>query len=198
MEICLPYVNETEELFRLYAYKAAGNIYFVNKLRENPKVIAKEQANQSNEYDFSPLYIQNGKFEAEFVGTLISYFMKGFDETSIICLRECLTSFQRLLDGHLFDLKNLKAILPDLSVKLRVCFESPDSKIRALGFSFYGKVTDIVAKGCVVSDESLLEEMYQNLISLFLHLSDSSEAVHQASLQALIAVSQALEKGELM
>lgn len=192
--MCLPYIEHKEEQFRLHAYKSAGNLYFVHKLKDNSKVQIKDHEMSPSIIEQSPLYREQ-ELKPEFVEILLTSLMRGLNESSTLCLRECLGSFQRILE--LFDPESIKSYIPELNFRIRTSFENSDAKIRMLAFTFYGKALVNVYGDSNIEDEALLEQVHHNLISLFLHINDYSESARQASILALQDLSRVISQPDL-
>ncbi|GFS16071.1 maestro heat-like repeat family member 1 [Elysia marginata] len=115
--------------------------------------------------------------------TILSAMMAGMDDKEdpedYITI-EAMSGLSRVL-GEIQE-EHIRAILINISLKIRPCFEKDKAAVRAQSFKLFGNLSRF---GDGPSKAPFLEQIHSNFISLLLHLNDKDEEVRQACKHAL-------------
>ncbi|CAL1544099.1 unnamed protein product [Lymnaea stagnalis] len=115
--------------------------------------------------------------------TILSAMMAGMDDKEdpedYITI-EAMSGLSRIL-GEIQE-EHIRAILINVSLKIRPCFEKDKCAVRAQAFRLFGNLSRF---GDGPSKAPFLEQIHSNFISLLLHLNDKEEEVRQACKYAL-------------
>ncbi|RUS75918.1 hypothetical protein EGW08_016306 [Elysia chlorotica] len=115
--------------------------------------------------------------------TILSAMMAGMDDKEdpedYITI-EAMSGLSRVL-GEIQE-EHIRAILINISLKIRPCFEKDKAAVRAQSFKLFGNLSRF---GDGPSKAPFLEQIHSNFISLLLHLNDKEEEVRQACKHAL-------------
>ncbi|BFZ13379.1 hypothetical protein BsWGS_16418 [Bradybaena similaris] len=115
--------------------------------------------------------------------TILSAMMAGMDDKEdpedYITI-EAMSGLSRIL-GEIQE-EHIRAILINVSLKIRPCFEKDKCAVRAQAFRLFGNLSRF---GDGPSKAPFLEQIHSNFISLLLHFNDKEEEVRQACKYAL-------------
>ncbi|XP_012944683.1 maestro heat-like repeat-containing protein family member 1 isoform X2 [Aplysia californica] len=115
--------------------------------------------------------------------TILSAMMAGMDDKEdpedYITI-EAMIGLSRVL-GEIQE-EHIRAILINVSLKIRPCFEKDKSQVRAQAFKLFGNLSRF---GDGPSKAPFLEQIHSNFISLLLHLNDKNDDVKQECKYAL-------------
>ncbi|GFN92402.1 maestro heat-like repeat family member 1 [Plakobranchus ocellatus] len=115
--------------------------------------------------------------------TILSAMMAGMDDKEdpedYITI-EAMSGLSRVL-GEIQE-EHIRAILINVSLKIRPCFEKDKPAVRAQSFRLFGNLSRF---GDGPSKAPFLEQIHSNFISLLLHLNDKEDEVRQACKHAL-------------
>ncbi|KAH9515723.1 Maestro heat-like repeat-containing protein member 1 [Bulinus truncatus] len=115
--------------------------------------------------------------------TILSAMMAGMDDKEdpedFITI-EAMSGLSRIL-GEIQE-EHIRAILINVSLKIRPCFEKDKCAVRAQAFRLFGHLSRF---GDGPSKAPFLEQIHSNFISLLLHLNDKEDEVRQACKFAL-------------
>ncbi|XP_059158762.1 maestro heat-like repeat-containing protein family member 1 isoform X2 [Physella acuta] len=125
-----------------------------------------------------------GKAQVQkYATTILSAMMAGMDDKEdpedYITI-EAMSGLSRIL-GEIQE-EHIRAILINVSLKIRPCFEKEKCAVRAQAFKLFGNLSRF---GDGPSKAPFLEQIHSNFISLLLHLNDKEEEVRQSCKYAL-------------
>lgn len=86
----------------------------------------------------------------------------------------------------------LVAILPQVLLKIRPCFEKESAPLRAASFSLFGELSGRVGEKC----EDLNGHVHTNLVALLLHLNDENQDVRKSCAMAIYSLHQLLHSAD--
>ncbi|XP_077869460.1 maestro heat-like repeat-containing protein family member 1 [Saccoglossus kowalevskii] len=114
----------------------------------------------------------------KFCTTVLSAMMAGMDDKEDpdddITL-EAMSGLSKILAE--IDENNIRAILINITLRIRPCFEKDRSSVRAAAFSLFGNLSRF---GNGPSKAPFLEQIHTNFVSLLLHVNDEDSEVKKA------------------
>ncbi|XP_013392835.1 maestro heat-like repeat-containing protein family member 1 isoform X1 [Lingula anatina] len=119
----------------------------------------------------------------KFSTTVLSAMMAGMDDKDDIdddITLEAMEGLSKLLEQ--INESHIRAILINISLKIRPCFEKDKEAVRAAAFTLFGNLSKF---GDGPSRAPFLEQIHTNFVSLLLHLNDPEEQVQKSCKFAL-------------
>lgn len=123
--------------------------------------------------------------------TVLSAMMTGMDDRDdpldLITL-EAMTGLSKVLAK--VEEESVRAILINISLRIRPCFEKDKGAVRAAAFTLFGNLSRF---GDGPSKAPFAEQIHANLISLLLHLTDAEEDVAASCKGSLLLLGPLLD-----
>ena len=110
MDTLINNIDHKNDMIRKQCFKGIRNVSYIYKLESNPK-IRQLEADSKN-------FVILSREKLYQISTVM---IKGFDDQSDCCIRECLGSYQKITE--ITPPAELGSIIPQINQRICVCFE---------------------------------------------------------------------------